>query len=174
MLSNQIVGSDAFISLSINAQALYFHLCMEADNRGYVNNARRIIAMFDNMALEDLKELVCSKFVLDRGKGLYLIKHWYIHNDIPTTRVEETTYYEDLENIYFDINNAYTTTKTEKKALDLLKKRKPFKESKLNESKINESKVKENKVNESKINNNKVSSNSYNTHATSLDDEQLF
>ena len=120
MFSNDILGTDAFLEMSVEAQVLYFHLVMGADNRGYVNNARSIISSFDGINIGHLTELVINKFVLDRDRGLYLIKHWYIHNDMPTRKVEETKYLDDLQHIYFDENNSYTVRQTDKPVVETL------------------------------------------------------
>lgn len=138
MFSKEIVCSDMFLCLSNEAQVLYFHLVLNADNRGYVNNARSVISMFNGITIENLTELISAKFVLDRGNGLYLIKHWYIHNDIPTYIADETNYLEDLEKIYFDSNFAYTTRNTNRTVIEIIYK-KPLKENKKkrNEIKIN-------------------------------------
>lgn len=147
MISNDIVATDAFNDMSINARCLYFHLVMNADNRGYINNARSIISCFDDMNTGHLQELIAKKFVLDRDRGLYLIKHWYIHNDIPRTKVEETRYIDDLKHIYFDENNAYTVRQTDKPVIETLKshikeKKKLRKRNKKENEKENESESK--------------------------------
>ena len=149
MLSKEIVGSDAFLSLSNNAQLLYFHLCLNADNRGYVSNARCIISMIVGLSISDLDELISHKFILDRSHGLYLIKHWYIHNDFPKGYVDESNYIEDLENLYFDVNNSYTSHPTKNPVLETIKVKKPFKENKIKEIKGKENEI---KLNESKVN----------------------
>lgn len=150
MFSCEIVESDDFAELSNNAQLLYFHLVMSADNRGYVNKTRKIINSLIGIEKTDLDELVEKKFVLKRNETLYLIKGWYIHNEMPQYQVEETNYLEDLNKLYFDENFSYTEKKTQKLVVEILKnnlKKKLFKENKVKESKIKESKLKENKVN---------------------------
>ena len=42
MFSRELVESDDFLDLPLSAQALYLHICMEADDDGFVNNANRI------------------------------------------------------------------------------------------------------------------------------------
>lgn len=150
MFSNQIVNSDAFHSLSTEAQVLYFNLVMSADNRGYINNAKSIISGLIGINTGHLEELVCHKFVLERDNFLYLIKHWYIHNDIPKSYIEESNYIDDLETLYFDPNFAYTIKMTKMPVLETIKTinhKKPLKENKVKEMKGNQNKVNENKVN---------------------------
>ena len=42
MFSRELVESDDFLELPLSAQGLYMHICMEADDDGFVNNANRI------------------------------------------------------------------------------------------------------------------------------------
>lgn len=42
MFSREVVESDDFLELPLSAQGLYLHICMEADDDGFVNNANRI------------------------------------------------------------------------------------------------------------------------------------
>lgn len=121
MFSKDIVCSDAFLSMSVNARALYFHLAMNADERGYVNNVRSVMSMFDDINIGHLQEIIASKFILDRENSLYVIKHWYIHNDIPRFDIGETKYLDDLKNLYFDENFSYTVRTTEKPVVETLK-----------------------------------------------------
>lgn len=111
MFSKDIVRSDAFLDLPISAQALYFHLGMEADDRGYVANAKSLIRMVGaNMG--DLEQLVNKRFVLCREEGLILVKHWRINNYIQNDRFVETKFTDDLKKLFFDENNSYTEKDT--------------------------------------------------------------
>ncbi len=109
--SKDIVCSDDFYDLPISSQALYFHLGMNADDRGYVNNARTIIKIIGSSS-GDLEALIHKKFVLVRNNNLILIKGWRINNSIQPSRLVETHYTEDLKTLFFDENNSYTENKT--------------------------------------------------------------
>ena len=111
MFSLDIVDSDTFLDLPVSSQALYFHLGMRADDRGYVAKARAVIKMI-GASLGDLEALVNKKFVLLRDNGLILIKGWKINNCIQPTRLVETTYTEDLMKLFYDENNSYTEKPT--------------------------------------------------------------
>lgn len=111
--SKDIVCSDDFYDLPISSQALYFHLGMQADDRGYVNNARSIIKIIGSSA-GDLEQLINKKFVLVRETNLILIKGWRINNTIQPSRLVETKYTEDLKKLFFDENNSYTENNTDK------------------------------------------------------------
>ena len=42
MFHGAVVESDAFLDLPVGAQALYFHLGMQADDDGFVNGPKQI------------------------------------------------------------------------------------------------------------------------------------
>ena len=109
--SKDIVCSDDFYDLPISSQALYFHLGMQADDRGYVNNARSIIKIIGS-SVGDLEALITKKFVLARNNNLILIKGWRINNSIQPSRLIETNYTDDLKLLFFDENNSYTENQT--------------------------------------------------------------
>ena len=111
--SKDIVESDEFLDLPLTSQALYFHLGMNADDRGYVNNAKTIIRVIGS-SLGDLEILINKKFVLLRQEKLILIKGWRINNTIQPSRLVETKYTEDLKTLFFDENNSYTETQTDR------------------------------------------------------------
>ena len=42
MLSKKVLDTDAFLDMPLSAQALYFHLVINADDEGFVGNPKRI------------------------------------------------------------------------------------------------------------------------------------
>ena len=118
MFSKDIVRSDAFLDLPISSQALYFHLGMEADDRGYINNPKSVIRSI-GASLGDLEQLANKRFILVRGESLILIKGWRINNTIQPTRLVETKFIDDLKKLFFDENNSYTEKPTGKPILSL-------------------------------------------------------
>ena len=42
MFAMTIIDSDAFLDMPLSAQSLYFHLCMRADDDGFLNNPKKI------------------------------------------------------------------------------------------------------------------------------------
>lgn len=118
MFSKDIIRSDAFLDLPISSQALYFHLGMEADDRGYVNNPKTVIRSI-GATVGDLEQLSSKRFILVRGEGLILIKGWRINNSIQPTRLVESKFIDDLKKLFFDENNSYTEKPTERPVLSL-------------------------------------------------------
>lgn len=98
--SKKIVRSDDFLDLPATAQLLYFQLGMEADDRGYINNARTIIKICGSN-LGDLEALINKRFILLREEKLLLIKGWRVNNTIQPTRLTESQYVDDLKTLFF-------------------------------------------------------------------------
>ena len=45
MFNNSVVGSDEFLEMPDSSQNLYFHLSMQADDDGFVDNWKSIMRM---------------------------------------------------------------------------------------------------------------------------------
>lgn len=118
MFSKDIVCSDKFRTLSLSSQALYFHLGMEADDRGYVDNPITLMRCI-GANQGDLEPLLQKKFVLLRGDGLLLIKGWRINNYIQKDRFIESNYKEDLKTLFLDENGSYTEHQTENPCIQI-------------------------------------------------------
>jgi len=110
MLSIEIVGSDAFMDMPATSQLLYFHLCMRADDEGFIGNPKIVMKLVGSTD-DDIKILLSKRFVLPFDSGVLLIKHWLIHNLIRMNRFKESTYLEEKEKIYLKNNKAYTDDK---------------------------------------------------------------
>lgn len=106
MFSPSIVESDAFLDMSLSAQALYFHLGMYADDDGFVNH-RRIMRMLGNPD-DDLKVLVAKRFLLPFESGVVVIKHWKMNNLVRKDWYRPTQYQEEKKLLYVKENGAYT------------------------------------------------------------------
>lgn len=107
MFSKKIVESDAFLDMPLSSQALYFHLCMGADDDGFLNAPKRIMRML-GCTKGDLEILARNKFILCFEKGIVVIKHWKINNSIRTDRYKPTQYIEEMSQLTVKENNAYT------------------------------------------------------------------
>ena len=118
MFSLDIVDTDAFLSLSLSAQALYFHLGMRADDDGFVSSPYKIMRFIGANA-SDLQNLIDRKFVLLMNDGIIIIKHRWMHNTKRKDTYKPTNYIEDANLLYLDTNKAYTEKKTDKKFIPL-------------------------------------------------------
>ena len=107
MFTKKITDSDAFTSLPPTTQALYFHLCMNADDDGFNNRIRQ--AMFNAHADQnDFNLLVQQRFIIPFDSGIIVIKHWKMHNIIRSDRYHETEYLEEKATILLKENGVYT------------------------------------------------------------------
>lgn len=85
MFARSITDSDAFLDIPLATQALYVHLCMNADDDGLVNNPKRIARAIGSNT--DEVELLAEKgFVISFKSGVISITHWKVHNYIPKDR----------------------------------------------------------------------------------------
>ena len=122
MFSQKIVESDAFCSLTLQAQALYFHLNMVADDDGVVDSPNRIIRGLcpddDDKAYKKqqkelkkgLDELIEKRFLIAFPSGVVVIKHWKMQNQVKKDRYKPSNYQEELSTLTTKTNGSYTET----------------------------------------------------------------
>jgi hypothetical protein len=106
MFAKTIIDSDAFIDMPATARLLYYDLAMRADDDGFVNSPKKIMA-FVGAKMDDLNILALRKFIIPFDNGVVVIKHWRIHNYIRKDTYNETSYKEQKALLEFDENNAY-------------------------------------------------------------------
>jgi len=107
MFAKTIIDSDAFLDMPITTQVLYFHLCMRADDEGFINNPKKIQRMV-GCNDDDLKLLIAKSFVIPFETGIIVIKHWKLHNYIRKDRFKETVYKEERSALFEKENGVYT------------------------------------------------------------------
>lgn len=107
MFSKTIVDSDAFMDMPASSQLLYFHLCMRADDEGFVGNPKRIMRMVGS-GDDDFKVLLSKRFVIPFESGVCVIKHWLIHNTIRMDRFNPTNYQEEKKLLEIKDNRSYS------------------------------------------------------------------
>lgn len=110
MFSLGVLETDAFMDLPLSAQALYFHLCLRADDDGFIGNPKRITSNI-GASIDDLKLLIAKRFVLVFEDGVIAIKHWRMHNAIKSDRYIKTNFTEDYSLLQIKENGAYTMTR---------------------------------------------------------------
>ena len=107
MFTKKITDGDAFCEMPPTTQCLYFHLCMAADDDGFVNEIRK--ALFNaHASTTDYNTLIDKRFILPFESGVIVIKHWRMHNYIQKDRYKETQYLEEKSRLYLKENGAYT------------------------------------------------------------------
>ena len=96
MFSKELVSTDKFMELSLSAQALYFHLGVNADDDGFVSNPKTIIRML-GVNQKDMEQLGDSKFVMAWESGVILLLEWHKHNFIRSDRYKRSVYLSTVE-----------------------------------------------------------------------------
>lgn len=107
MFAKKITESDSFLDMPSSTQMLYFHLSMNADDDGFVNNPKKIQRMC-GASDDDFKLLLAKSFVLLFESGVIVIKHWKMHNYIQADRYRPTDYVEEKSMLGLKKNKAYT------------------------------------------------------------------
>ena len=106
MFSKDITNTDKFLDLSLSAQAVYFHLGVNADDDGFVSNPRSIIRSM-GATNKDAEQLVSEGFVIPFASGVVVITHWKENNFIRNDRYTPTIHQEELQQLTL-VNNVYT------------------------------------------------------------------
>lgn len=111
MFAKSVVESDPFMDMPAEAQALYFHLNMAADDDGFCDNPRSVMRQC-GASNDTMKLLIAKKFVLTFEKNdgfVVVVKHWRLNNYIRKDTYHETKYKEFMRELYFDENQSYST-----------------------------------------------------------------
>lgn len=106
MFTQIIIDSDIFLDMPLTAQALYFHLCMNADDDGFINNAKRISRAI-GASENDLDALKDANLLITFESGVVAIRHWHMHNTLRKDRYTPTVYQKELSTLELDENNVY-------------------------------------------------------------------
>ena len=93
MFNKKITDSDEFLDMPAEAQMLYFHLSMHADDEGFVypKSIMRMIGARD----DSLKLLIAKRFVILFESGVIVIRHWRLNNYLRSDRYVETQFEEE-------------------------------------------------------------------------------
>ena len=106
MFDKTITNSDKFLEMPVSTQNLYFHLSMNADDDGFVDNWKSIIKIASAKE-DDLKLLIAKSYVIPFESGVIVIKHWRINNFLRKDRHIDTHYIEEMKQLDIANNNEY-------------------------------------------------------------------
>ncbi len=106
MISKDIVDTDNFLDMPISSQNLYFHLCVRADDEGFIGKVKTIMRMVSATA-DDLKILKSKGLIIPFDDGICVVVHWFLHNTIRSDRYSETNYIEEKETLKITQNKIY-------------------------------------------------------------------
>lgn len=107
MFSRSVIGSDLFLDLPLSAQALYFHLGMEAGDDGFVGSPKRIQRSI-RASDDDLKLLLAKRFILAFDSGVIVIRHWKLSNYIQRDRYHVTIYQAEKKLLFLLPDRTYS------------------------------------------------------------------
>ncbi|MFT8425748.1 MAG: hypothetical protein ABF630_09825 [Liquorilactobacillus sp.] len=92
MISQMITETDKFYMLPPQAQALYLHLSVSADDDGFIDKAITI-ARNCGASINDVDELVNKGYLIKFDDGVFCLSHWRINNNkIQPDRYRPTLY----------------------------------------------------------------------------------
>jgi len=117
MLSKSITESDIFLDLPLSAQALYFHLSMNADDEGFINNSKRIRNIC-GASEDDLQELILNGLLIRFDSGICVITHWKINNKLRKDRCRATNYPEEKALLVENAAGVYSLQKEDKESVE--------------------------------------------------------
>ena len=162
MFHTTVVESDAFLDLPHQAQLLYFHLGMHADDDGFVNGPKQIARRM-RISIMKLQMLIDNGFLLE-FPGVVVIRHWRVANTLRKDRMKPLQYPEFAQKLYIQSNGIYTVEKSKDTGKSSLfaerltiwqpngnQMRPKVREGKIREDKIREDNISEGKVVEDKI-----------------------
>jgi hypothetical protein len=94
MISKKLAWSNKFLNLSVEAQALYFHLCLRADDDGFLNNTITTARLCE-IPTKAVNELIKKGFLIRFENYVFCIVHWRVNNGkIRSDRYKPTVYQE--------------------------------------------------------------------------------
>ena len=121
MISASVVGSDSFIELSYQAQALYIQLVLECDSYGFCSSVKKVMR-YIGVTDDTLKELEDAFFVIRFDTGVYVIRHWFTQNYggemSKNDRWTRTEFVRELSQLTADYDGAYVWKESERNPMD--------------------------------------------------------
>ena len=106
MFSIEVMESDAFCMLPASAQNLYLHLCMNADDDGFVDKWKSILRYLKiKSSMLDL--LIETEYIINFGDEVLLISDWSRHNVIKLDRYAKSSYHHLLDTVQTYANGRY-------------------------------------------------------------------
>lgn len=113
MFDKSVISSDSFLEMPDSSQNLYFHLSMNADDDGFVDNWKSIMRMTGHKE-DDMKVLISKSFIIPFDTGVIVIKHWRMNNYLRNDRYNETKYIKEKSQLQVEKNQEYTLINNEK------------------------------------------------------------
>lgn len=106
MFNKTVTNNDNFLEMPDSSQNLYFHLSMNADDDGFVDNWKSIMRMTGHKE-DDLKVLVSKQYVIPFESGVIVIRHWRLNNYLRNDRFTPSNYKDEMSKLVLDENLVY-------------------------------------------------------------------
>ena len=106
MIARSLVESDAFLDISLEAQYLYVHLVVNADDRGLLERGRAVCRMV-GVDTSRIQELENAGFILLFDTGVLAIVDWEVQNHISEKRRSETRFVEEFSHLTIGEDKRY-------------------------------------------------------------------
>lgn len=118
MISRRVVNSAKFQKMPISSQALYFYLCLEADDDGVVE-AYQVLRQ-TGCGEDDLRVLVAKGFVRVLNEDLVtFILDWREHNQLRADRKVDSIYKDLLISIIPEVKLLEAKPRADRKAKEI-------------------------------------------------------
>lgn len=144
MFSLDVVETDSFLELSVEARLLYYEIGLRADDEGFVASPKMIMRTV-GCDLAALDELINNGYVIKFENGVIVITHWKMNNQIKSDRFNETIYQNELSKLTI-INKTYYVTETDTRCIQNVSKTEP----EISIGKVSIDKNSQNKINQEK------------------------
>ena len=167
MFSKEITTSDLFVDMPASTQLLYFHLGMEADDEGFIGNAKMLGRAYGS-SNDDLKLLQAKGFIIVFESGVTVVKDWNVNNKLRKDRFKPTIYQEEkslltlMNTGTYEIDNQMTT------------KRQPNDNQMTTQERIGEDRIGKDRLDEDRLDTHRLIIASHcQTHGLFIDGQQL-
>lgn len=137
MFDKEVINTDGFLDLPMEAKALYFLLGMEADDEGFIN-PKKVIRLYGGTE-DSIKILILKGFIIPFESGVVVITDWKRNNWLDKRRIKETIYLDEKSMInYNEMTNKYEYLASAKQML--------------RENRIEENRIEENRIDDDEDN----------------------
>ena len=109
MFSRTLLLSNAFLDLPCTARQLYFFLAVSADDEGFTDQTKMLLAAADGSE-EDLQSLSKAGFIYLFPGGTVAIRHWFRQNAIRSDRFHPTVFQKERSLLTVDETGVYELT----------------------------------------------------------------
>ena len=104
-ISIDFYDSEEFCELTPQSKVLYTQLLLHSDDEGVVINPKATMRIC-KAKQRNLQELLEHRFLLFVD-GVYLVRHWHIHNTIQPSRKIDSVYREQLSKVVLNESREY-------------------------------------------------------------------